>query len=589
LTDVTCLYVLSAEPPLPDDLHLRKLAQFSGIDVKTLSVGPTDSFSSDRPIHVAATCQSLQEFCRIPGNRTWLSSRLATKGSSLFLTGLVGLAKPLPELEELLPETVDAATEAGSGTYEVAGGALVGMPQFDELDCGIADGTVDGVLALNPRATGVAVAVRIAQEPCYIRVERDSRSYFLLACRHVLNVDAPIDVGDNPGDRFLQFVPFIGYLRVMFGARCWTNPSPAACFIIDDPLLRRRYGFLYFERLDAQMAGARFSVNIAFIPWNWKRTEPQIAATFRRAAPRLSLSVHGCDHTEEEFGTTDMQWLRRQARLALSRMNSHQATTGIRHNPVMIFPQGVFSKPSLRAIASEGFIAAVNSTAFPTDASDSDFTYRDMIDVVNLKIGGAPLFTRHYPDRPRETALNAFLGRQILIVEHHQFFREGYQAIDDYARLVERVVPNVRWTDLEEACCTAYLVREDSPGAMSVRAFGPVVRLTNREQSRVRVQVQNHWAAQELDEVSWNERSIPFHSNESGTFCEGELEPGEQVELRFKQTQFVDGPQQMKSTLAEHLRVAARRHLCEFRDNHLSHSKALSALAHYGKGLLPRL
>ena len=48
----------------------------------------------------------------------------------------------------------------------------------------------------------------------------------------------------------------------------------AACLVIDDPLLRPRYGLLNFQHLLNLMSASNFSTSIAFIPWN---CEPQRA------------------------------------------------------------------------------------------------------------------------------------------------------------------------------------------------------------------------------------------------------------------------------------------------------------------------
>ena len=212
------------------------------------------------------------------------------------------------------------------------------------------------------------------------------------------------------------------------------------------------------------MARSRFSANIAFIPWNCKRSDRRVAERFKRLDRRLSISVHGCDHTEGEFGVADERWLRNQSRLALSRMDVHQRLTGIKHNRVMVFPQGVFSKASLKALGDGGFVAAVNSTIYPVDARPDEVTFRDLMDMAVVRFGGAPLFLRHYPDRRQKLALDVFLGRQVLLVEHHGFFKYGYEEVERCTAFINEIAPGITWTDLEELCTSACVSERCSEG-----------------------------------------------------------------------------------------------------------------------------
>ena len=70
---------------------------------------------------------------------------------------------------------------------------------------------------------------------------------------------------------------------------------------------------------------------------------PPLASSSVDESGLFSVSIHGCDHTAGEFGTTSLEVLQRPAELAQSRMRNHQARTGIQHDSVMVFPQGVFS------------------------------------------------------------------------------------------------------------------------------------------------------------------------------------------------------------------------------------------------------
>ncbi len=114
-----------------------------------------------------------------------------------------------------------------------------------------------------------------------------------------------------------------------------------------------------------------FSTNIAFIPWNWRRSAPAVVRLFQENPEHFSLSVHGCDHTRAEFGSPSRQRLYWKAQQALERMDRHEAITGISHDPVMVFPQGVFSEAAMSALKRTNLIASVNNDIISADPHPS--------------------------------------------------------------------------------------------------------------------------------------------------------------------------------------------------------------------------
>jgi hypothetical protein len=145
------------------------------------------------------------------------------------------------------------------------------------------------------------------------------------------------------------------------------------------------------------MDADEFAATIAFIPWNHRRSEPETVDLFRNRPDRLSLCVHGTDHTGGEFKAGDETTLRRKAKTALARMVEHQAMTGLRYDPVMIFPQGGFCKAASRALSAEGYLAAINTSVMASDCTPQDLKYRDLLDLAVTSYGGCPLFSRRSP------------------------------------------------------------------------------------------------------------------------------------------------------------------------------------------------
>jgi hypothetical protein len=198
-----------------------------------------------------------------------------------------------------------------------------------------------------------------------------------------------------------------------------------ASIIIDDPLLKENYGFLNYRKLLREMDKHNFFTSIAFIPWNYNRTDESIAALFRERPDRFSLCVHGCDHTRGEFGITDLNDLDNIVKLATARMIEHEKNTGIPFERVMVFPQGIFSKEALEVLKKNHYIAAVNTEALPVNGDiDSNF----------------PFYLRYTP----ENIANCIYGPK-LIVLHHDYFKKGYERLIDFVDALNAQSKHIGW------------------------------------------------------------------------------------------------------------------------------------------------
>ena len=220
-----------------------------------------------------------------------------------------------------------------------------------------------------------------------------------------------------------------------------------ACLIIDDPLLTPQYGCLNYEKLLQEMKAHRFFTEIAFIPWNYRRSDPKTVRLFADNPNYYALCVHGCNHLANEFGEGTYEQLRALALTALSRMEQHKRLTGLPYDPVMVFPQGHFSSIAMKALKDQGFFAAFNSTILARDKDGlPSIEYGRPATTIYHDF---PLFLRRYPKDRSHFAQDLESGRPILIVEHHGAFRNGYKAITDLVDWINGL-GNVRWCSLRE-------------------------------------------------------------------------------------------------------------------------------------------
>lgn len=218
-----------------------------------------------------------------------------------------------------------------------------------------------------------------------------------------------------------------------------------ACLIIDDPLLKLRYGCLDYQKLLAEMKEHHFFTEIAFIPWNYKRSDPRTVRLFAENPDYFGICVHGCNHTYNEFGGSNYQEMSNLSATALWRMEQHKRLTGLLYDPVMVFPQGLFSSVAMQALKDQGFRAAFNSTLRASDGDELPASeYEQPATAVYADF---PLFLRRYPRNKSHFGQDMEVGRPILIVEHPSAFRDGYKAITGLIDWINGL-GNVKWTSL---------------------------------------------------------------------------------------------------------------------------------------------
>lgn len=218
-----------------------------------------------------------------------------------------------------------------------------------------------------------------------------------------------------------------------------------ACLIIDDPLLKPSYGDLNYKNLLQEMKEHRFFTEIAFIPWNYKRSESETVRLFSDNPDYYSICIHGCDHLGNEFSGNNYEKLVHLAYTAIWRMEQHKMLTGLPYDPVIVFPQGRFSSTAARALKDAGYLAAFNSNIQAVDMEEieeSEYQFP-----FTKKYHNFPIFLRRYPKDRLKLLDDLKYGRPIIILEHPGAFRNGYQVITDLIDWINKL-GDVRWTSL---------------------------------------------------------------------------------------------------------------------------------------------
>ena len=275
----------------------------------------------------------------------------------------------------------------------------------------------DVCLVSNIGDTGGLNLISCSSGSIFLKLQCGDVPVFVSTSAEIIDIDAELTTQNfDVRDHFLSTVPVVLYIKWAFAETCWNAPETNASLVIDDPVLKSTHGFVDFQQLLSLMKRHNFSTNIAFIPWNWRRSAPEVVQLFRENPEHYSLSVHGCDHTRAEFGSSDQQRLYWKTQQALERMTQHESITGIHHDPVMVFPQGIFSETAMDVLRRTGLIASVNNDVISADPHPRAITVSDVWDIAVMRYS-FPLFTRRYPWEGIENfAFDALLGKPAIAV-----------------------------------------------------------------------------------------------------------------------------------------------------------------------------
>ena len=341
-------------------------------------------------------------------------------------------------------------------------------------------------LALGPRGSGASImAARSGQNmfPVFARSRVDGQEVFFATATPPIPVTVTPDPYLEP-QVFSNLAPMMMFLRYAAGDRAWHSTGHYANFTIDDLWLREPYGQVNYGDLLKQMEQHNFHTTIAFIPWNFDRSVPDVVSLFREHPDRFSICVHGNNHYHQEFGPYDSNPLKGQVeniKQGLARMERFSQSTRLPYDPVMVFPHSISQAPTLAALKRYNFSATANSVNVPNGSqapSDPEFALRP----VTMAFSNFPSLKRYSAEAPipaAQLAIDAFLGSPMLFYAHQGFFAAGIDAFSSTADAVNHLQPDTQWTSLGDITRHLYLERLRDDGDFDVRAYSGTIRLDN--------------------------------------------------------------------------------------------------------------
>jgi hypothetical protein len=381
-----------------------------------------------------------------------------------------------------------------------------------------------------------------------------------------------------------KYIPAIIFLRSAFADQCWHNPEPAAGIVIDDPLLQKKYGFIDFGKLLVSARKHGYHITLAFIPWNYWRSRSREIRLFLDHSDCFSVCAHGCDHTENEYGSNDYDLLLTKNFVAADRMLRHQRRTGLRFEPVMVCPQEKYSLQAMRAFSdSRQFLGVVCTACMPRDLTSPALTGSDLLLPAQDSFFGFAVFKRHYSGTMRVFALALFLGRPAILVEHHQFFKDGPAGAEEFAKRLAALRSDLVWKPLAETMIRTHVRRRLPDDSIAVRFFTDSFKLEPRagESGTYRL-------CRRVPETSIIERilvrgkSIPFDRHKEFVKFEVRAQDSETVFIKVEVLP-ITSARSYPAGLKYQSSVALRRGLSEFRDNWLDRNSLASAAGNFLK------
>lgn len=435
--------------------------------------------------------------------------------------------------------------------------------------------------------TGTNPIMELDGAASFVHVCLEKTQLFVWSTFEIMDVFRPLTAELEFERATDEYIPAIIFLRTGFGDRCWHNPHVGAGIVIDDPLLKRTYGFIKFPDLLGSARRHGFRVTLAFIPWNSWRSSAKHVRLFLDHRDCFDICAHGCDHTNNEYGTEDYDVMLAKNVIAAERMERHRRRTGLSCEALMVCPQEQYSLQAMKAFADSGrFLALVNTSCVPRNLTSPQVCAADLLLPAQDSFFGFPVFKRHYWKDMSPFAMGLFLGKPAILVEHHEFFRDDCSNIEAFASQLVEKSPDVEWKPISDIASTTHLQRRMSVKERGVRFFTNKFEFAHAggEPITYRLSKRLH-VTTAVQRVLVNGEQTSFSREEDTLALEVYADRPQTFDVQIE-TRLAKPTRAYSPGLKYQITVALRRGLSEFRDNTLSRNRfALKA----GRYLMRRL
>jgi hypothetical protein len=573
--------LLTGDYPSTDDRRAEKLLEFFGVayqkqhasEFRFPEGSPAGTISSYRLVCAAQTFGRI--LSDLPNalhhsngfSRQIHSVLVYSNGDPIALANLLG---------QLSAATISIRRGAGSDTeWRIANDPDGMCSAMRDIRIHPAAVTVSSCDFFHTDGTSATPLIAAANRAAFLKITWRGVPFFVSSVP-LLDIDAELATSNfDVRDHLFSAVPVVSYIRWAFAQSSWNAPEASACLVIDDPLLKARYGFVRFRELLALMKQFHFSTSIAFIPWNWRRSNPRVVQLFKDNPESYSLCIHGCDHTAREFAGSDRLKLRAVISEAVRRMSLHVRRTDLAHDRVMVFPQGAFSEDAIVELKRAGFNAAVNTEVHSNPPRECRLKISDVWDVAVMTYGDFPIYTRRYPDQGIENlAFDLLLGKPCLVVIHHDFCSDGYARLLQFIAQLNGLKVPLAWRRLGDVVRRSYRQKELSADSAEIEMYGTELLIeTCAERAKSYFVRRREHHPNGIESLHAGSRQLSWESVGDYIQFKLELGPGETtlLTIRFKAAEEVAHGHQ---NFVHSAKTMLRRYLSEARDNYVAPAKA---------------
>jgi len=246
--------------------------------------------------------------------------------------------------------------------------------------------------------------------------------------------------------------------------------------MVDDPNLRwRTYGHVDFAEVVRHATIHNYHVCFATIPLDLHFVDRGTVALFRSTPRRMSLTVHGNNHTRQELGKpASVEQADRLLAQAVLRTARFEAKHALAVSRVMVPPHEACGSFVLKRLPGFGFEALASTAPWLADVGErcGAAPAGDLLTgfgPAEITMWGMPVLLRHQLGAHDEAILRAFLDQPIILHGHERDFRTGLGCLEDASRVINRR-PGVVWADASTLSRSCYLSRR-SGAELGVRPF----------------------------------------------------------------------------------------------------------------------
>jgi hypothetical protein len=420
------------------------------------------------------------------------------------------------------------------------------------------------------------VVMMLDGSPTFVCVTSGKMRIFVWITDVVFDISRPLAAEIEFEQAADQYIPAIIFLRSAIGSQCWHNPCPGAGIVIDDPLLRKRYGFIKFPQLLESARRHKYHVTLAFIPWNHWRSRASEVRLFLNYSDCFSVCTHGCDHTSNEFRSSNYEELLNKNFIASQRMARHRERTQLVSEPLMVCPQEKYSREAMRAFAdSRQFLALVCTACMPRNLTSPQITGADLLLPAQDSFYGFPVFKRHYWNGMGVFAMAMFLGKPAILVEHHEFFQNGSAGAEEFVRCLAELRPNLKWNSLVETLTQTHARRWVSKNRQEVRFFTDTFYLQHELEQSVEFRlIRRLPETTHVERVRLGSREVPFSREDGFLTFETRVDHPQTLSVQVD-CRSVKPTKSYSPGVKYQVSVALRRGLSEFRDNVIARNRLI--------------